>query len=106
MQGNDFDHIPALNSNQESKEISQRAERTHDTTAQLPAPVLNRQSEKNPQRDPKARNTRAKPPEPVPVPVKEHTMLLQVSNDNQLGFQKAPRETSAKRTGLLLVQEV
>ena len=89
-QGGDPDHIPVLNSNQESKEISRRAEGTRDTTAQLPAPVLNRQSEKDPQRDPKARNTRAKPFESVPVPVEKHTMLLQASNDNQLGFQKRP----------------
>ena len=34
-------HIPALNSNQESKEAPQKAEQTCDTTAQLPAPVSN-----------------------------------------------------------------
>ena len=76
IQSGDPDHILVLNSNQESEKISQRAEGTRDTMAQLPAPVLNEQFKENPLRDPKARNTRAKPPEPVPVPVEKHTMLL------------------------------
>ena len=75
-QGGDPDHISFLNSNQESEEAPQRAERTCDTTTQLPAHVLNGQPEENSQRDSKARKTRAEPLEPVPVPVEEHTMLL------------------------------
>ena len=75
-QGGDPNHIPALNSNQGSKEAPQRAEKTRDTTAQLPAPVLDRQSEEDPQKVARACKTRAMPPEPVSVPVKEHTMLL------------------------------
>ena len=47
--GGDPNHIPVLNSNQESKEALQSAEGTGDTTAQLPAPILNGQSEKDPQ---------------------------------------------------------
>ena len=100
-QGGNPDHIPVLNSNQEFKEALQRAERTHDTTAQLPAPILNRQSEEDPQRDPKARKIGAKPPEPVPVLVEEHKMLLQASNGDQLGFQGSPSRNQSKRNRLI-----
>ena len=48
MQSGDPDHILVLNSNQESREISQRTEETRDTMAQLLAPVINRQSEEDP----------------------------------------------------------
>ena len=46
--GSDPNHIPVLNSNQESNEAPQKAERTHNITAQLPTPVSNGQSEKDP----------------------------------------------------------
>ena len=87
-QGGDPNHIPALNSNQEYKEPPQRAEKVYDTMAQLPALVSDGQPKKDPQRATEALNTRVKPFEPVPLPVKEHTMLLQASNDDQLGFQE------------------
>ena len=47
-QGNDPDHIPVLNSNQEPKKVPQKAKRTHDTMAQLLALVLNGESEEDP----------------------------------------------------------
>ena len=78
--------IPVLNSNQESKKVLQRAKEVRNTAAQLPAPVSNGQPEEDPQKATEARNTKAEPSEPVPVLVKEHALLLQASNDNQLGF--------------------
>ena len=60
---------------------------------------MNGQFEKDPQRDSKARKTRAESTEPVPVPAEEHTMLLQASNDNQLGFQKSPLKNKSKGDG-------
>ena len=69
--------------------------------AQLPAPVLNRQFEEDPQRDSKTRNTRAEPSKPFSVPVKEHTMLLQALNDNQLGFQESLSRNQSEKAGLI-----
>ena len=42
---------------------------------------------------------RAEPLEPVPVPIKEHTMLFQALNDNQLGFQDSPSRNQSKKNG-------
>ena len=89
MQDGDPNHSPPLNSNQESEEAPQRAEEVCDTMTQLSALVSDEQLEKDSQKAAKACNTRAKLLEPVPVPVEKHAVLLQASDDNQLGFQES-----------------
>ena len=68
-------------------------------TAQLPAPISNGQSEEDPQQVARAHKTKVEPLEPVSVLVEEHTILLQASNNDQLGFQESPSRNRSQGDG-------